>query len=44
MFMNSRVQDLAVTDELLTQWELVSNVQRPTDGNEWIAVFRRRGP
>jgi len=44
LFMNSRIQALAVTDELLTQWELVSNVQRPTDGNEWIAVFRRRGP
>jgi hypothetical protein len=44
LFMNSRVQSLAVTDELLTQWELISSVQRPTDGNEWIAVFRRRNP
>lgn len=44
LFMNSRVQSLAVTDELLTKWELISSVQRPTDGNEWIAVFRRRNP
>ena len=42
LFMNSRVQSLAETDELLMQWELISSVQRPTDGNEWIAVFRRR--
>jgi hypothetical protein len=44
LFMNSRVQSLAETDELLKQWELISSVQRPTDGNEWIAVFRRRTP
>lgn len=44
LFMNSRVQSLAVTDELLANWELISSVQRPTDGNEWIAVFRRKQP
>ncbi len=44
LFMNSRVQSLAETDELLKQWELISSVQRPTDGNEWVAVFRRRTP
>lgn len=44
LFMNSRVQALAVNDELLNNWELISSVQRPTDGNEWIAVYRRRSP
>lgn len=44
LFMNSRVQSLAETDELLKQWELISSVQRPTDGNEWVAVFRSRTP
>ena len=44
LFMNSRVQALAVTDELLADWTLISTVQRPTDNNEWIAVFERRQP
>lgn len=44
LFMNSHVQALAVNDELLSNWELISSVQRPTDGNEWIAVYRRRTP
>ncbi len=44
LFMNSRVQALAVTDQLLDHWELISSVQRPTDGNEWIVVFRRKQP
>ena len=44
LFMNSRVQALAVNDELLNNWELISSVQRPTDGNEWVAVYRRRSP